>query len=118
MRQYAFRRTHNQYSNIARGEVPFFPVFDVSDLHCISWFYHAAFVGLSAPKGTPLAVIAKLNKALNESLKSAAVRDRLELFGMTIPTAPNTADDYGKYMVQEAAYQADLAKLTGHALKK
>jgi hypothetical protein len=37
---------------------------------------------------------------------------------MTIPAAPNTADAYGRYMAQEAAYQANLAKLTGHALKK
>ena len=81
-------------------------------------FHHTAFVGLSAPKGTPSAVIAKLNKALNESLKSAAVRDRLELLGMIIPATPNTPDAYGRYMAQEAAYQATLAKLTGHALKK
>ena len=50
-------------------------------------FRHSAFVGLSAPKGTPSAAIAKLNDALNESLKSATIRDRLEQLGMTIPAA-------------------------------
>lgn len=86
--------------------------------HGFKGFYHTAFVGLSAPKGTPSAVIAKLNDALNQSLKSSAIRDRLEQLGMTIPAAPNTAGAYGTYMAQEAAYQAELAKLTGHALKK
>jgi tripartite-type tricarboxylate transporter receptor subunit TctC len=81
-------------------------------------FQHTGFVGLSAPKGTPPDVIAKLNKALNASLQSPAVRDRLEPLGMSIPAAPNSAEDYGKYMVQEAARQRDLAKLSGHQLQK
>jgi tripartite-type tricarboxylate transporter receptor subunit TctC len=81
-------------------------------------FVHTGFVGLSAPKGTPPEVIAKLNKALNESLQSPAIRDRIEPLGMSIPDAPNSADAYGKYMAHEAARQAELAKLTGHALQK
>jgi tripartite-type tricarboxylate transporter receptor subunit TctC len=81
-------------------------------------FKHTGFVGLSAPKGTPPDVIAKLNKALNDSLQSAAVRERLEPLGMTIPAASNTAEAYGAYMAQEAARQGELAKLTGHALQK
>jgi tripartite-type tricarboxylate transporter receptor subunit TctC len=78
-------------------------------------FQHMAFVGLSAPKGTPASVIAKLNKVLNESLNSQAVRDRLEPLGMTIPTAPNTPEAYGKYLAEEAKHQAELAKLSQHA---
>jgi len=81
-------------------------------------FRHTGFVGLSAPKGTPPEVIAKLNKALNEALQSPAVRERLEPLGMMIPPAPNSGDAYGTYMAQEAAYQGELAKLTGHALQK
>ncbi len=81
-------------------------------------FQHTGFVGLSAPKGTPPEAIAKLNKALNDSLQSPAVRDRLEPLGMTIPPAPNSPEAYGKYMAHEAARQAALAKLAGHALSK
>jgi len=81
-------------------------------------FEHMAFVGLSAPKGTPPAVIAKLNNALNDSLQAPAVRERLEPLGMTMPAALNTTEAYGKYMADEAKHQAELAKLTGHALKK
>ena len=81
-------------------------------------FQHTGFVGLSAPKGTPPDVIAKLNKALNDSLKTEFVRSRLEPLGMTIPAQPNAPEAYGKYLQTEAARQADLAKLTGHALQK
>ncbi|HEY6832197.1 MAG TPA: tripartite tricarboxylate transporter substrate binding protein [Pseudolabrys sp.] len=80
-------------------------------------FQHTAFVGLSAPKGTPKNVIAKLNKALNESIESAAFRSRVEPLGMTIPEKPNTPEAYGQYMAKEAAHQAELAKLSGHAAK-
>jgi tripartite-type tricarboxylate transporter receptor subunit TctC len=79
-------------------------------------FLHTAFVGRSAPKGTPPAVIQKLNKALNESLQAQIVRDRLEPLGMSMPAAPNSAEAYGRYMADEAKHQAELAKLTGHAL--
>jgi tripartite-type tricarboxylate transporter receptor subunit TctC len=81
-------------------------------------FQHMAFVGLSAPKGTPPAVIARLNKALNESLQSQAVRERLEPLGMSMPAAPNSPEAYGKHMAEEAKHQAELAKLTGHPLQK
>jgi tripartite-type tricarboxylate transporter receptor subunit TctC len=80
-------------------------------------FVHMAFVGLSAPKGTPKAVIAKLNKALNESIDTVAFRSRVEPLGMTIPEKPNTPEAYGQYMAKEAAHQADLAKLSGNAAK-
>jgi tripartite-type tricarboxylate transporter receptor subunit TctC len=80
-------------------------------------FQHTAFVGLSAPKGTPKNVIAKLNKALNESIESAAFCSRVEPLGMTIPEKPNTPEAYGQYMAKEAAHQAELANLSGHAAK-
>jgi len=47
-----------------------------------------------------------------------AVRERLEPLGMTMPAALNTTEAYGKYMADEAKHQAELAKLTGHALQK
>jgi tripartite-type tricarboxylate transporter receptor subunit TctC len=81
-------------------------------------FEHMAFVGLSAPKGTPKEVIAKLNKALNGSLDTAAFRNRVEPLGMTIPEKPNAPESYGRYMAKEAAHQAELAKLSGHAANK
>lgn len=78
-------------------------------------FVHTAFVGLSAPHGTPADVITKLNKALNESITSQSFQSRIEPLGMTVPASANTPDAYGKYMRVEAAHQAQLAKISGHS---
>jgi tripartite-type tricarboxylate transporter receptor subunit TctC len=78
-------------------------------------FEHSGFVGLSAPRNTPPSVIAVLNKFLNESINAPAFRARIEPLGMTIPPQPNTPEAYGEFMAKQAAYQGELAKLTGHA---
>ena len=79
-------------------------------------FVHMAFVGLSAPHGTPASVIAKLNAGLNRSIASEAFRSRIEPLGITLPPQPNTPAAYGHYMAQEAAHQKELAKISGHSL--
>lgn len=82
-------------------------------------FVHNAFVGLSAPRDTPKEVIAILNKALNQAIASPDFRRRIEPLGMT-PTAakPNTPETYGEFLNKELAYQAELAKLSGHGKKE
>jgi tripartite-type tricarboxylate transporter receptor subunit TctC len=77
-------------------------------------FDHRGFVGLAAPGKTPPAIIALLNKHLNESINSASFRRRIEPLGMTIPT-DNTPEKFAEFMRRELAKQAELAKLTGHS---
>ncbi len=79
-------------------------------------FVHTAFVGLSAPHGTPASALTKLNKALNDSIVSQQFRSRIEPLGMTVPAGANTPEAYGKYMREETAHQGELAKISGHAL--
>ncbi len=81
-------------------------------------FEHNAFVGLTAPRDTPKDIIAILNKSLNETINSPEFRKRLEPLGMTVPAQPNTPESYGQFLAKETAYQAELAKLTGHGKKK
>jgi len=76
-------------------------------------FEHEAFVGLLAPHGTPAAVIATLNKALNQSIASPAFASKLVPFGMTVPAQPNTADAYEHFIAKQTAYQSALSKLAG-----
>jgi tripartite-type tricarboxylate transporter receptor subunit TctC len=77
-------------------------------------FEHSAFVGLLAPKNTPKAAIATLNKALNEALAgSQTLAKKLEPFGMTLPAQPNTPDAFHEYILKQTAYQGDLAKMAG-----
>ena len=77
-------------------------------------FDHSAFVGLLAPRGTPEPVIAKLNKALNESIAEPDFATKLKPFGMALPPLPNTPDSYRKFIAEQITYQSELAKLSKH----
>ena len=77
-------------------------------------FDHRGFVGLAAPGRTPPAIVALLNKHLNDSINSASFRRRIEPLGMIVPT-DNTPEKFAEFMRRELAKQAELAKLTGHS---
>jgi tripartite-type tricarboxylate transporter receptor subunit TctC len=64
------------------------PGFDVT-----TWY------GLFAPRGTPPAVIAKLNKTLNESLADDTVKKRLETVGVVVKGS--TPDEFGTFLASE-----------------
>jgi tripartite-type tricarboxylate transporter receptor subunit TctC len=77
-------------------------------------FDYTGFVGLAAPARTPPAVIAWLNKQLNEVVQSEAFRSRMAALGMTVPAlAQNTPEYLTSYMRKESAHQGELAALTG-----
>ena len=60
-----------------------------------------SFLGVSAPKGTPRAVIDKLNVALKDVLTSPKVRERIESTGAIV--VGNSPDDYQKQVHDELA---------------
>src|SRR5262245_29062540 len=79
-------------------------------------FDHSGFVGLAAPGKTPAAILAFLNKHLNQAIGSPAFRQRLDPLGMTVPDpGANTPESFAAFMRREIARQAELAKLSGHA---
>jgi tripartite-type tricarboxylate transporter receptor subunit TctC len=55
--------------------------------------------GVFAPRGTPPAVIAKLNKTLNDSLAEETVRKRLVSAGVVVKSS--TPDAFGQFMADE-----------------
>ena len=57
--------------------------------------------GFFVPHGTPPAIIAKLNKALNESIAEPAVRERLMKAGVIVQGS--TPEAFGKFMADELA---------------
>lgn len=63
--------------NAGYPDVPTFEELGYPQMTISSW------VGLSAPRGTPDAIVQKLNAALNASLSNAVLRSRLEADGMT-----------------------------------
>src|SRR6202166_428934 len=55
--------------------------------------------GVFAPRGTPPAVIVKLNKTLNEALAEDAVKKRLLAVGVVVKGS--TPDEFGKFVASE-----------------
>jgi tripartite-type tricarboxylate transporter receptor subunit TctC len=60
-----------------------------------------SFLGVSAPKGTPRAVVDKLNAALKATLALPKVRERIEATGAIV--VANSADEYQQQVADELA---------------
>ena len=61
----------------------------------------ATWYGFFGPRGIPPEIVAKLNKALNESLKDQSVRERLIKAG--VAPQGSTPEEFGKFMAAELA---------------
>ena len=71
----------------------------------------SAWFGMAVPKGTPRAIIDKLNKAVNEALADPAMQAKLaELGGTNIPGTP---EDFGKIIADETEKWSKVVKATG-----
>lgn len=66
------------------------------------------WLGMIAPASTPPAVIAKLNKAVNEALKTPEVRNMIESTGGEI--VGGTPEAYGKFLAGERTKWAAVIK--------
>ena len=65
----------------------------------------SGWLGIGAPKGTPADVIARLNKAINDTTSGPAVNARLNSLGDSV--APRTSADFGLLM------KSDVEKWAG-----
>jgi tripartite-type tricarboxylate transporter receptor subunit TctC len=69
--------------------------------------------GVFGPRGIPGDVVAKLNKALNESIRDPAVRDRLIKAGVAVQGS--TPEEFGKFMAAELARWNKVREAAGIA---
>jgi tripartite-type tricarboxylate transporter receptor subunit TctC len=77
-------------------------------------FYMAVWHGIWAPKGTPKAVVARLNAAITESLADPAVRERLTTLGQEIPPREEqTPEALGAYHKAEIDKWWPVVKAAG-----
>ena len=75
----------------------------------------SAFFGMGVPKGTPPAIIDRLNKEINAGLADPKIKARLaELGGMLTPGSP---EDFGKLVAGETDKWAKVIKTGGVALE-
>jgi tripartite-type tricarboxylate transporter receptor subunit TctC len=71
----------------------------------------SAWFGMAVPKGTPRAIIDKLNKTVNAALADPTMQDRFaELGGSDIPGTP---EDFGKVIAEETDKWSKVVKATG-----
>ena len=71
-------------------------------------FVSVSFTGLVAPAGTPEAIIRKLNAAVNESLKDAAVQSVLRKLAVDI--RGGSPEEFGAYLTQEREKWSEVTK--------
>jgi tripartite-type tricarboxylate transporter receptor subunit TctC len=71
----------------------------------------SVFYGLSAPKGTPPEIVAKLNKAVNEVLKDPKLIARFADIG-GVPK-PMTPEEYGKFFAGETEKWRKVVEFAG-----
>ncbi len=75
----------------------------------------SAWFGMGAPKGTPAAIIEKINKAVNDALADPKVNAKLADFG-GVPLA-GTPEDFGKVMASETEKWSKAVKFAGISIE-
>jgi len=75
----------------------------------------SAWFGMGAPKGTPAAIIEKINRTVNAALADAKMKARLADLG-GIPMA-GTPADFGKVMADETAKWEKAVKFSGASIE-
>jgi tripartite-type tricarboxylate transporter receptor subunit TctC len=73
----------------------------------------STWYGFFGPRGIPPQIVAKLNKALNEALADASVREKLTKAGVTVKGS--TPDEFGKFMADELARWNKVREAAGIA---
>ena len=73
----------------------------------------ATWYGFFGPRGIPPEIVAKLNKALNESLKDPSVREKLIKAG--VAPQGSTPEEFGKFMAGELARWNKVRETAGIA---
>jgi tripartite-type tricarboxylate transporter receptor subunit TctC len=74
-------------------------------------FVVGTFTGVMAPAGTPPAIVAKLNGAINAVLAHAETREMLENLGSSV--RPGTAEEFRAFLVAEQRKWEEVAALAG-----
>ena len=69
------------------------------------------WIGIGAPKGTPAAVIDKLNGEINAALADPALKAKVTALGGMV--LPGSAGEFGKFVADETAKWAKVVKFSG-----
>lgn len=87
------------------AQLPGVPTFKDVGLEAVN---RMAYYGVLAPRGTPKAVVDKVNAAVRDALTDASVRSRIEATGSLI--IGNTPEQFAEQMKAELAVYQDVVK--------
>ena len=87
------------------ADVPTMVESGLPDLQVVTWN------GLVAPAGTPDAIVAKLNAAINDSLKAPAIRATLSKFGSE--PLGGTPQEFASFVASKSKKWSEIIRLSG-----
>ena len=91
-------------------DVPTIAESGLPGFEAVTWF------GFEVPKGTPPAIIDRLNKEIGKALATPEVKDKLAIQGLYVEGG--TPEQFGSYMRAEFEKWGSLVKETGMSLKE
>jgi tripartite-type tricarboxylate transporter receptor subunit TctC len=86
---------------LARGRSQLMPELATAHEQGLADFEANAWSGLFLPKGTPAAIVSKLNLAASEAMDSKAVQDRMHELGTTLVSAERRSPGYLQVLVEQ-----------------
>jgi tripartite-type tricarboxylate transporter receptor subunit TctC len=101
-------KTLKPIATLTRARTASLPDLATADEQGLPGFDASGWYAMFAPKGTPDAVVRRLNKAMSDALDSAPVRERLTKLGNTVAPPPQRATEYFAPFLR-----AEIAKWTG-----
>lgn len=102
---------------LTRERSPLFPMLSTAHEHGLKDFHVNFWSGLFMSKGTPAPVVAKFNQAVNETLNTPAVQERLLKIGVSIvPPDRRSAAHLQSFVESEVAFWDGVIKASGVSL--
>ena len=86
---------------LARSRSPLMPELATAHEQGLADFEAIAWSGLFLPKGTPAAIVSKLNFALGETMNSKSVEDRMHELGATVASTDRRSPEYLQKLVEQ-----------------
>jgi tripartite-type tricarboxylate transporter receptor subunit TctC len=85
---------------LARNRSPLMPDLATADEQGLTDFEAIAWSALFLPKGTPAALVSRLNLALGETMDTKTVQDRMHELGATVASADRRSPEYLQTLVE------------------
>jgi len=102
---------------LTKERSPFFPTMTTAHENGLPDFHVNFWSGLAMAKGTPAPIVAKFNQAVNETLNTPAVQERLLKLGISmVPPDRRSSAQLQSFIESEVAFWQGVIKQSGVSL--